>query len=72
MPRADGGQTSWTNIVAACSPCNTRKDRFHLKPRRKPFEPTQHRLDGGPASVPAELSARDLARLLYWDVELEK
>lgn len=31
VPRADAGQTRWTNIVAACSPCNTRKDRFHLK-----------------------------------------
>src|SRR3954467_4252038 len=41
LPRADGGQPPGTNIVAACSPCNTRKDCFPLKPVRKPFEPTQ-------------------------------
>src|SRR5215471_3909511 len=38
IPRADGGKTCWTNIVAACSPCNARKDRLHLRPLRKPFE----------------------------------
>ena len=25
VPRAQGGNTSWTNIVAACFPCNSRK-----------------------------------------------
>lgn len=25
VPRAQGGKTEWTNIVAACGPCNTRK-----------------------------------------------
>jgi hypothetical protein len=25
VPRADGGQTRWDNIVAACGPCNTRR-----------------------------------------------
>lgn len=25
LPRCKGGQTSWTNVVAACTPCNRRK-----------------------------------------------
>ena len=25
VPRSKGGETSWTNIVAACDPCNVRR-----------------------------------------------
>jgi len=25
IPRSKGGRTTWTNVVAACSPCNLRK-----------------------------------------------
>lgn len=27
VPRCQGGKTSWTNVVAACTPCNRRKGR---------------------------------------------
>lgn len=27
VPRCEGGPTSWTNVVAACVPCNRRKGR---------------------------------------------
>lgn len=27
VPRCEGGKTSWTNVVAACGPCNRRKGR---------------------------------------------
>lgn len=27
VPRANGGQTTWDNIVTACQPCNSRKGR---------------------------------------------
>ena len=34
-PRSKGGETSWTNIVAACDPCNVKKDnRTSMKPIR--------------------------------------
>ena len=72
LPRADGGQTSWTNIVAACSPCNTRKDRFHLKPLRRPFEPTQHDLMAAQRLFPPNFLHETWRDYLYWDVELEK
>ena len=72
IPRADGGQTSWTNIVAACSPCNTRKDRSYLKPLRKPFEPTQHDLMAAQRLFPPNFLHETWRDYLYWDVELEK
>lgn len=27
VPRCEGGETSWTNVVTACGPCNRRKGR---------------------------------------------
>jgi 5-methylcytosine-specific restriction endonuclease McrA len=72
IARADGGQTSWTNIVAACSPCNTRKDRFYLKPLREPFAPTQHDLMAAQRLFPPNFLHETWRDYLYWDVELEK
>lgn len=40
-PRSHGGKTTWTNIVMACSPCNTRKgNQRHMKPVREAYKPT--------------------------------
>jgi 5-methylcytosine-specific restriction endonuclease McrA len=37
IPKSKGGKTSWTNIVAACEPCNTLKDnRTDMRPIRDP------------------------------------
>jgi 5-methylcytosine-specific restriction endonuclease McrA len=45
VPRSKGGQTTWENVVAACSPCNLQKgDRLprevEMWPMQKPFTPT--------------------------------
>jgi 5-methylcytosine-specific restriction endonuclease McrA len=44
LPRHLGGQHTWTNVVAACPPCNHRKggrklEESHMVLRRKPKEP---------------------------------
>lgn len=72
VPRADGGQTSWTNIVAACGPCNMRKDRFRVKPLRAPLEPTQFDLLAAQRLFPPNFLHESWQDFLYWDVELEK
>ena len=72
IPRADGGKTCWTNIVAACSPCNTRKDRFRKKPLRTPFEPTQHDLLAAQRLFPPNFMHETWADFLYWASELEQ
>src|SRR5918912_293097 len=46
VPRSRGGEHVWENVVAACRPCNARKeDRLltetHLKLRRQPFAPRE-------------------------------
>jgi 5-methylcytosine-specific restriction endonuclease McrA len=72
IPRVDGGQTSWDNIVAACSPCNARKDRFRIKPIRMPREPTVHDLMAAQRLFPPNFLHETWHDFLYWDAELEK
>ena len=45
VPRHMDGRHTWTNLVAACSPCNRRKggrtpDQAKMQLRRAPFEPS--------------------------------
>lgn len=44
VPRAQGGKTTWTNIVAACMSCNARKGnrtpaQANMRLRSKPYQP---------------------------------
>ncbi|WP_027578510.1 HNH endonuclease [Bradyrhizobium sp. Ai1a-2] len=72
VPRAMGGKTEWTNIVAACSPCNTRKDKQVWKPLRVPLEPTQFDLMAAQRLFPPNFLHESWLDFLYWDSELEK
>ena len=68
MPRSRGGQTTWDNVVAACSPCNLRKGSLTMAEARHVAGADAVPADGAsPApqrpAVPAQLPARQLARL---------
>ena len=44
VPRRYGGDHSWSNVVAACAPCNRRKggrvpSKAHMRLRQNPVEP---------------------------------
>jgi 5-methylcytosine-specific restriction endonuclease McrA len=71
VPRADGGQTSWDNIVAACGPCNTRKGRLRITPIRRPREPTMRDLMSAQRLFPPNFLHETWHDFLYWDAELE-
>jgi 5-methylcytosine-specific restriction endonuclease McrA len=72
IPRSRGGETSWTNIVAACDPCNVRKDnRTEMKPLRDPFVPTPGQLLAAKRAFPPGYLHETWLDYLYWDVELE-
>ncbi len=45
IPRSQGGEHSWQNLVTACKPCNQRKGSFtpdeaHMRLIRHPFQPS--------------------------------
>lgn len=45
VPRSKGGQTNWTNIVAACDTCNLMKgSKQDMQPMKVPREPTSSEL----------------------------
>ncbi len=71
LPRAQGGQTTWENVVACCFVCNQRKanrtpEQARMKLRKKPVRPHQLldvTIDMGTEQRPAEWKD-------YWDVTL--
>lgn len=54
LPKSHGGKTSWTNIVTACKPCNSRKDD------RTPEQAGMHlfKLPEEPKWLPAHLTLK--------------
>jgi 5-methylcytosine-specific restriction endonuclease McrA len=72
-PKCMGGRTSWDNVVAACSPCNVRKDSsMQMKPLRAPKEPTRHELLAAKRAFPPNFLHETWRDYLYWDVALER
>ena len=74
--RFDGGATTWTNVVAACSPCNLRKGgqmpaEARMHPKQVPFEPTVYELHNNGRLFPPNHLHESWMDYLYWDVELE-
>jgi 5-methylcytosine-specific restriction endonuclease McrA len=76
VPRSKGGQTTWENVVAACSPCNLRKgDRLprevEMWPMQAPFAPTLLDLHANGRHFPPNYLHVSWMDYLYWDSELE-
>ena len=76
LPRSRGGQTTWGNVVAACSPCNLRKGSLtpqeaHMFPTQMPFQPTVHHLHRNGRLFPPNYLHDSWLDYLYWDSELE-
>lgn len=72
VPRCDGGRTEWTNIVAACEPCNAGKDNRRLDPLAAPREPSTYELVAAARGFPSNHLHESWADFLYWDTELEQ
>jgi 5-methylcytosine-specific restriction endonuclease McrA len=74
VPRAQGGESTWTNCVLACWECNTRKaDRTPkqatMRLRKEPARPTWNPLYSEHASRMESWSK--FISDAYWNVELE-
>jgi len=76
IPRSRGGRTEWTNVAAACSPCNLKKANrtpreAGMRLRAKPHEPTPHELHNLGRKFPPNFLHDSWLDYLYWDAELE-
>jgi len=77
IPRRLGGRTSWTNITAACAPCNLKKGgrtprEADMFPRMKPYRPTTFELHEAGRSFPPNHLHDSWRDFLYWDAELDQ
>ena len=68
IPRSRGGQTRWDNVTTACAPCNLRKGGCHalevgMRPYQIAVSANRIRAASQRPAVPAQLLARELARL---------
>jgi 5-methylcytosine-specific restriction endonuclease McrA len=76
IPRRCGGQTTWENVVAACSPCNLRKggempEHAGMVPFQKPYQPSVQDLHNNGRMFPPNFLHESWMDYLYWDVELQ-
>ena len=76
IPKARGGRTSWSNVVAACEPCNLRKgslmpEEAHMMPLTTPSQPTVRMLQAHGRAYPPNFLHESWRDFLYWDSELE-
>ncbi|MDE2383680.1 MAG: HNH endonuclease [Alphaproteobacteria bacterium] len=76
IPRSRGGQTTWENVVTACSPCNLAKGGDMPKvagmiPAQWPMVPTVNQLHSNGRLFPPNYLHQSWMDYLYWDAELD-
>ena len=76
IPKYIGGNTTWTNVVSACTSCNVKKGRRLLKYvdmclEKIPFKPTSEQLQHNGKNFPPNYLHESWRDYLYWDIELE-
>lgn len=72
IPRSKGGITGWTNIVAACRTCNTRKGArlpkdCDMHPMTAPREPTIYELQETGKRFPPHFQHESWKDFLFWE-----
>lgn len=74
IPRAQGGETKWENLVISCVPCNTKKanrtpEEARMKLRRIPYKPKHSIFKSERRYIDPDW--RKFISEMYWEVPLE-
>ena len=77
VPRVQGGQNTWSNLVCACVPCNTRKggrtpSQAHMKLVKTPVRPRRNPAVDVRLSRAKYESWKAFLDEAYWNVELRE
>ena len=77
IPKSRGGRSSWTNVVAACGPCNLRKankmpGQSGMHPLATPVAPNVWQLQENGRAFPPNYLHESWRDYLYWDTELQQ
>ncbi len=75
-PRAQGGESSWTNLVCACTRCNARKGgrtpvQAHMKLIRQPTKPNRNPVLAARLGSEKYADWKQFLDHAYWSVELK-
>lgn len=76
IPKSLGGETSWENIVIACTKCNNAKDNHmpvgEFAPKQKPFKPTYKQLVSVRRKFPITVDSNDwIPYLGEWEAPIK-
>ena len=76
VPRCLNGQTSWSNVVSACTTCNLKKGRrllkfTDMKLLKDPICPSSIKLQNNGRNFPPNFLHDSWRDYLYWDTELQ-
>ena len=76
LPRSRGGKTTWSNIVASCFTCNSKKGNKTLKElgwklKRRPVTPKWHPNVNIPLKLVTHKQWANFLDVAYYNVELE-
>jgi 5-methylcytosine-specific restriction endonuclease McrA len=71
LPKSHGGKLTFSNTVAACSPCNSaRGNDVRIKPRTPPYRPTYHELIAKRRHYPVTVPHEAWLHYIGWPEEL--
>lgn len=72
-PDSHGGSTTWENIVAACSPCNSKRgNNSKIRPFKEPYKPDYYELAEKRKKFPLIVPHETWLHYLNWDESLVK
>jgi 5-methylcytosine-specific restriction endonuclease McrA len=71
LPRSHGGATRWENIVAACSPCNTKRaNNVRIRPRKEPWKPSYYEMVAKRQEIPIDVAHESWVPYMGWSEDM--